>query len=81
MRYVAGVDEAGVGPLAGPVVAAAVVMPVDCGLVGVDDTHTARHPATDTSPTVRSGGGRTASPAPTKPRVNPIRTAVSRLPV
>ena len=38
MRLVAGVDEAGVGPLAGPVVAAAVVMPADCGLVGVDDS-------------------------------------------
>lgn len=38
LRHVAGVDEAGVGPLAGPVVAAAVVMPADCGLVGVDDS-------------------------------------------
>ncbi len=35
---VAGVDEAGVGPLAGPVVAAAVVFPPGVGLSGVDDS-------------------------------------------
>jgi ribonuclease HII len=35
---VAGVDEAGVGPLAGPVVAAAVVFPPGEGLKGVDDS-------------------------------------------
>jgi ribonuclease HII len=35
---VAGVDEAGVGPLAGPVVAAAVIFPQGCGLPGVDDS-------------------------------------------
>lgn len=35
---VAGVDEAGVGPLAGPVVAAAVVFPPGTGLRGVDDS-------------------------------------------
>lgn len=35
---VAGVDEAGVGPLAGPVVVAAVVFPVGQGLPGVDDS-------------------------------------------
>ena len=35
---IAGVDEAGVGPLAGPVVAAAVVFPPGGGLVGVDDS-------------------------------------------
>ena len=35
---VAGVDEAGVGPLAGPLVAAAVVFPVGIGLLGVDDS-------------------------------------------
>jgi ribonuclease HII len=35
---VAGVDEAGVGPLAGPVVAAAVVFPPGEGLRGVDDS-------------------------------------------
>jgi len=35
---VAGVDEAGVGPLAGPVVAAAVIFPPGCGLPGVDDS-------------------------------------------
>ena len=36
--YVAGVDEVGAGPLAGPVVAAAVVMPPECLLPGVDDS-------------------------------------------
>jgi ribonuclease HII len=35
---VAGVDEAGMGPLAGPVVAAAVVFPPGAGLKGVDDS-------------------------------------------
>ncbi len=35
---VAGVDEAGMSPLAGPVVAAAVVLPRDCRLPGVDDS-------------------------------------------
>ena len=35
---IAGVDEAGRGPLAGPVVAAAVVLPIRCRLSGVDDS-------------------------------------------
>lgn len=35
---VAGVDEAGIGPLAGPVVAAAVILPPGCSLPGVDDS-------------------------------------------
>ena len=34
----AGVDEAGRGPLAGPVVVAAVVLPADHGLEGLDDS-------------------------------------------
>lgn len=38
IQYVAGVDEAGRGPLAGPVVAAAVVLPVDFDIIGVDDS-------------------------------------------
>ena len=39
-RYIAGVDEVGRGPLAGPVVCAAVIMPLDEGLIidGVDDS-------------------------------------------
>jgi len=37
-RLVAGVDEAGVGPLAGPVVAAAVVLPDHPELPGLDDS-------------------------------------------
>jgi ribonuclease HII len=37
-RYIAGVDEVGVGPLAGPVVAAAVVFPPTVSLPGVDDS-------------------------------------------
>jgi len=38
VRFVAGVDEVGVGPLAGPVVAAAVVLPVGCSIEAVDDS-------------------------------------------
>lgn len=34
----AGIDEAGRGPLAGPVVAAAVIMPADCSLLYVNDS-------------------------------------------
>jgi ribonuclease HII len=37
-RHVAGVDEVGVGPLAGPVVAAAVVLPPRVDLPGLDDS-------------------------------------------
>lgn len=37
-RYIAGVDEVGIGPLAGPVVAAAVVFPPTVALSGVDDS-------------------------------------------
>jgi ribonuclease HII len=37
-RWVAGVDEVGVGPLAGPVVAAAVVLGDDVDLPGLDDS-------------------------------------------
>jgi ribonuclease HII len=38
VEHVAGVDEAGMGPLAGPVVAAAVVFPPGTELAGVDDS-------------------------------------------
>ncbi len=38
MTYIAGVDEAGRGPLAGPVVAAAVILPSDFLLLGLDDS-------------------------------------------
>lgn len=37
-RYIAGVDEAGRGPLAGPVVAAAVILPPGLLLAGLDDS-------------------------------------------
>ena len=39
-RYIAGVDEVGRGPLAGPVVCAAVIMPLEDAdlIVGVDDS-------------------------------------------
>lgn len=37
-RLIAGIDEAGRGPLAGPVVAAAVVLPPDFAARGIDDS-------------------------------------------
>ena len=37
-RHVAGVDEVGVGPLAGPVVSAAVMLPEEVDLPGLDDS-------------------------------------------
>ena len=38
VHRIAGVDEAGLGPLAGPAVAAAVIMPPGHGIPGVDDS-------------------------------------------
>lgn len=43
IRYVAGVDEVGVGPFAGPVVAAAVVFPCGVFLEGVRDSKRLTH--------------------------------------
>lgn len=37
-KFICGVDEAGRGPLAGPVCAAAVILPVDCVIVGLNDS-------------------------------------------
>lgn len=42
VRGIAGVDEVGVGPLAGPVVAAAVILPEEVPLVGLDDSKRVR---------------------------------------
>jgi len=42
---IAGVDEVGVGPLAGPLVAAAVILPRDIELSGVDDSKKLSRPA------------------------------------
>src|SRR5438034_4684558 len=39
-RVIAGIDEAGRGPLAGPVVGAAVVLPFEVELKGVRDSKT-----------------------------------------
>ncbi|MDD4121772.1 MAG: ribonuclease HII, partial [Eubacteriales bacterium] len=38
IRVIAGIDEVGRGPLAGPVVAAAVILPQDFNVPGVDDS-------------------------------------------
>ena len=38
LTRIAGVDEVGVGPLAGPLIAAAVILPVEVGPRGVDDS-------------------------------------------
>ena len=37
-QYIAGTDEVGRGPLAGPVVASAVIMPRGCYIEGVTDS-------------------------------------------
>jgi ribonuclease HII len=37
-EFIAGVDEAGIGPLAGPVVSGAVILPRDCKLRELDDS-------------------------------------------
>lgn len=37
-QVIAGIDEVGRGPLAGPVVAAAVILPEDHGILGLDDS-------------------------------------------
>ena len=37
-KYIAGIDEAGRGPLAGPVVVASVIMPLDNPIDGVNDS-------------------------------------------
>jgi ribonuclease HII len=54
VTLVAGIDEAGMSPLAGPVVAGAVILPVGCRLPGVDDSKKL-DPATreDLAPAIR----------------------------
>ncbi len=42
-RTPAGVDEAGRGPLAGPVVAAAVILPESIAIIGLDDSKKLTH--------------------------------------
>lgn len=37
-QLIGGIDEVGRGPLAGPVVAACVIMPLENGIVGIDDS-------------------------------------------
>ena len=37
-KYICGIDEAGRGPLAGPVFAAAVILPLDCEIEGLNDS-------------------------------------------
>lgn len=42
-KYIAGIDEVGRGPLAGPVVACAVIMPKGCYIEGVTDSKKLTH--------------------------------------
>lgn len=37
-KFIAGVDEVGRGPLAGPVVTSAVILPKDCRIMGINDS-------------------------------------------
>ena len=38
--YICGIDEVGRGPLAGPVVAGAVILPKDCDILYINDSRT-----------------------------------------
>lgn len=38
IQHIAGLDEAGRGPLAGPVVAGAVILPTECFILGLNDS-------------------------------------------
>ncbi len=38
VEFIAGIDEVGRGPLAGPVVASAVILPKDCKIIGINDS-------------------------------------------
>ena len=38
IKYIAGVDEVGRGPLAGPVVVAAVILPLNLRIKGINDS-------------------------------------------
>lgn len=42
-KYIAGIDEVGRGPLAGPVYASAVIFPIDCLIEGVNDSKKLSH--------------------------------------
>lgn len=42
-RFIAGIDEVGRGPLAGPVVAAAVILPQDYQILGLNDSKQLSH--------------------------------------
>ena len=54
-RLVAGVDEAGRGPLAGPVVVAAVILPASYLLGGLDDSkRISREARNDLFPQIRA---------------------------
>ncbi|MDO4381390.1 MAG: ribonuclease HII, partial [Clostridia bacterium] len=37
-KMICGIDEAGRGPLCGPVCAAAVILPIDCEIEGINDS-------------------------------------------
>ncbi len=43
ITYIAGIDEVGRGPLAGPVLTAAVILPKDFVLIGLDDSKKLTH--------------------------------------
>ena len=92
VEVVAGIDEVGRGPLAGPVVAAAVVLPEGCLLEGVDDSKRLTAAQRDTMAARVMGSARFvglgAASAREIDRINirratalAMQRAVSRLPV
>lgn len=44
-HYIAGIDEVGRGPLAGPVVAACVILPKNCKIKGLNDSKKFQNPS------------------------------------
>lgn len=74
-RLIAGVDEAGRGPLAGPVVAAAVILPLQAHLPGVDVPPLVPGLRLCQAKAVLRGSG-----APSREGIDPERSLIRKIP-